>query len=185
MNTKRKTIFLDRDGVINELIDRGEKFLVKGKKVQFTAPFSYSEFKLKNGVKEALEKAGDLGYLRIIVTNQPDVKYGLLPEEEYNHIMEETRKLPVDDVFVCLHTRDDNCSCKKPKTGMFSDADKKWAVDFESSYIVGDLETDILAGDALGLKTILIKAPYNDGVKADFKVDDLREAIELIEEGKG
>lgn len=180
MNIKRKAIFLDRDGVINDLVDRGDNFSITGRMVRFTAPYFLNEFKLKDGVVDGLKSAGEGGFLRIIVTNQPDVRYGVMSEKEYDLIIEETRRLPVDDVYICRHGRDDGCNCRKPKTGMFIEADKKWDIDFTSSFIIGDSDTDIIAGKNIGLKTILVKTSYNDGVEADFYVNNLKEAIDLI-----
>ncbi len=181
MNTKRKTIFLDRDGVINKIVHRGEDFFVFGKKAPITAPFSYDEFLLNDGVDEALEKMGDLGYLRVVVTNQPDIAYGHLPKAEHEKIVSSLMKLPIDDFYACFHKRDDGCNCRKPKTGMFEQADHKWSIDFSKSYVIGDSLTDIQAGESLGLRTILIKAEYNSDVEADLYAKDLKEAINLIE----
>lgn len=180
MNTKKQAIFIDRDGVLNDIVDRGEDFFVQGKKVRRTAPFRYDEFHLKSGVFEALEQIGKLGFLRVLVTNQPDIAYKTMTEAEHERIMADVKKLPLDDIFVCLHGRNDNCDCKKPKPGMLLQAAKKWDIDLASSYIVGDGKGDMEAGRAAGCATILIKTEYNEGTEADMYIDNFTEAPAVL-----
>jgi len=177
---KHAAVFLDRDGVINDIVNRGDDFSVKGKKVRLTAPFKIAEFRIKEGVREALEKIKTLGFLLILVSNQPDIKYGLMTEEDNKEIMEEIKKLPLDDIFICYHGRDDNCSCKKPKPGLLLAASDKWNIDFCDSCIIGDTANDMLAGRATGCRTILIDCFYNREVQSDFRVQNLSEAVCLI-----
>ena len=110
----KRAVFIDRDGVLNHAIDRGSGFFVKGKEVRWTAPYRHHEFQLTEAVAETLEQLGGLGLLRIVVTNQPDLAYGLISKKEYDLIMADLKRLPLDDVFVCLHRRDDGCACRKP-----------------------------------------------------------------------
>ncbi len=177
---KRVAVFLDRDGVINDVVDRGDDFSVKGKKVKMTAPYKYDEFHIKEGVREALEKIKALGFLLILASNQPDIKYGLMTEEDNKEIMEEIKKLPLDDIFICYHGRDDNCPCKKPKPGMLLAAQEKWDIDLSSSCMIGDTANDMMAGWAAGCKTILIDCFYNRDIQSDFRVQNLLEAACLI-----
>jgi D-glycero-D-manno-heptose 1,7-bisphosphate phosphatase len=177
---KRPAVFIDRDGVINYIIDRGDNFFVAGRKVRYTAPHSYAEFKLKPGIGRALKFLSKIGFLRILVTNQPDSKYGLISQEDYERIMKEIFSLGFDDIFVCLHARNEGCKCRKPKPGMFLEARDKWNIDFSSSYIVGDTGIDVRVGKAIGLKTILISADYNRRIKSDFRVGSFLEAALLI-----
>ncbi|MBI2020939.1 HAD-IIIA family hydrolase [Candidatus Giovannonibacteria bacterium] len=173
---KKRAVFLDRDGVINEVVDRGENCEVLGKKVRWTAPWSYQEFRIKSGVNDELSKLGGLGFLKILVTNQPDLTYGLLSQEDHNLIMKDIGKLPFDDVYVCIHGRNDGCDCKKPKPGMLLSAANKWGIDLKGSFIVGDSGSDIEAGKSAGVSTILINGEQNLGVEADYHVSDLPEA---------
>ncbi|MBU2575467.1 HAD-IIIA family hydrolase [Patescibacteria group bacterium] len=180
MTIKNRAIFFDRDGVINDVIDRGEDCFVKGKKVRFTAPWLYDEFHLKDGVHEALKKMKDLGFLLILATNQPDIKYGRMTKQEHERIMSDIRKLPFDAVYVCEHRRDDGCGCKKPKPGMFLQAIKKQNIDCKESYAIGDRSPDLEPAKELGCKTILIESEQGKGVDADYKVLNLQEAVEII-----
>jgi len=180
MSIKTKAIFLDRDGVINNCVDRGEDCVVAGKKVRWTAPWIYNEFHLKSGVKEILYRMKDLDFLLILATNQPDVKYGTMKKEDHERIMSDIHKLPFDDIFVCMHGRDEGCDCKKPKLGMFLQAIKKYNIDCKESYAIGDRSNDLKPAKELGCKTILIKSEQGKGVNADYKVLNLQEAVEII-----
>ncbi len=182
MRKKAKAVFLDRDGVINDVVDRGDNCVVGGKKVRFTAPWTYDEFRLKEGVPEALEEICRCGYLRILVTNQPDMAYGTMTRDAYDRIMADIKKLPLDDSMVCLHTRYDGCSCKKPKPGMLITAAEKWNIDLVSSYIIGDTDEDIGAGTHAGCRTILIAGRQNEGIEADYRATNLREAVTIIKQ---
>lgn len=181
MNIKKRAIFIDRDGVINDAIDRGNgSVTAMFEKNRFTAPHAFAEWKLKAGVPEALEAMGKSGFLRILITNQPDIKYGLLSVEDYEQIMAEVKKLPLDDIFVCLHGRDDGCECKKPKPGMMLQAVVRHQIDLGGSYFIGDSENDIKAAKAVGCPVFLIDASYNRHLTPDWRVADLAEALRII-----
>ncbi|MBU1179783.1 HAD-IIIA family hydrolase [Patescibacteria group bacterium] len=182
MNIKKRAVFLDRDGVINDTVDRGEDFCVFGKKVRWTAPFNYSEFKIKDGVTDALKDIRAAGWLLILVTNQPDVTYGFLSTEEHERIMADTKALPFDDIYVCKHGRNDNCDCKKPKPGMLLSAAEKWDIDLSASVMVGDTESDMGAAKAAGCSFILIDDQYNKNLSVNIRAKSLMEAAEKIKE---
>lgn len=178
----KRALFFDRDGVLNDTVDRGDNFFVQGKKVRWTAPFNYGEFHLRSGVSELLEEAGRLGFLRILVTNQPDVTYGTMSVEEYERIMAEVKKLPFDDIYVCTHGRDDGCLCKKPLPGMLLTAAGKWGIDLNTSYMIGDTKIDTEAAKAAGCVSILLEDGRNSGITADRRAADFSELIRLVQE---
>lgn len=180
MNTKR-AIFLDRDGVINDTVDRGENCFVQGKKVRWTAPWTYSEFHLKQGVREVLKAFHEAGYLVILATNQPDITYGTITREEHERIMADVRQLPLDDIFVCEHGRNDGCECKKPKPDILFDMAKKWGIDLEQSYMVGDTKSDVIAARTAGCKVVIVDNGHNSDLDADYRVSNLQEVRKLIE----
>ncbi len=178
----KRAIFLDRDGVLNDLVDRGDAFEVRGKKIRWSAPYSFQEFSLRSEVPDVLRDMRSLGLLQIVVTNQPDIAYGFLPEADHQKIMATLMQLPLDDAFVCLHTRTDGCSCKKPKPGLLLQAAEKWGIDLASSYIIGDREVDVLAGQAVGCKPILIESAETAELVVPFRASNLRQAFEMIQE---
>lgn len=181
MSKKNIAVFLDRDGVVNDVIDRGENFFAQGRRIRWTAPFKRDELHIKDGVQKALEDIKAFGFLLILVTNQPDIAYGLMAKKDSDEIMEEIKKLSLDDIFICYHGRDDNCSCKKPKPGMLLAAQKKWNIDMSASYMIGDTLDDMTAGLLAGCRTILINSCYNHNIETDFRVNNLFEAVKVIQ----
>lgn len=178
----RRAVFLDRDGVINDVVDRGENCFVQGKHVRFTAPWRYDEFHLKAEAVAALGELKKSGLLKILATNQPDITYGTMPQAEHKRIMAEVKTLPLDDIFVCLHGRQDGCQCKKPKPGLLLLAAEKWNIDLGKSFMVGDEASDMAAGKAVGCTTILISTDRNKDVPADACAQNLTEAVKYIYE---
>jgi len=180
--TGKRALFFDRDGVLNDTVDRGDNFFVLEKKVRWTAPFYYNEFHLKPGVAEMLETVGKLGFLRILATNQPDITYGTMPPEEHERIMAEVNKLPLDDIYICTHGRHDGCVCKKPLPGMLLTAAEKWGIDLASSYMIGDTKGDTEAAKAAGCVSILLDDGRNGAIPADRRAAKFDDIIRLIQE---
>lgn len=175
----RKAAFIDRDGVLNDLVFRGEDFKMGGKPFPWTAPWKIQELQLKRGVKDALEIMERKGYLRVLITNQPDIATGRMPREEYDRIMNVFRGLPLSGFYVCLHLPKDNCPCRKPKPGMILDAAVVHRVDRGSSFMIGDLETDVEAGLAAGVRTVRVGESI-EFTTAHFRVRDIMEAALLL-----
>jgi D-glycero-D-manno-heptose 1,7-bisphosphate phosphatase len=175
---KSKAIFLDRDGVIDKVITR------KGK---ISCPRKLKEFKILPNVKKCLKIFKEMGFLNIIVTNQPDISRGFLKRENLEKMHRVIMKrLPVDEIKVCPHDNKDNCSCRKPKPGLILEAVKKWSIDLKKSYLIGDSWKDIEAGKTAGLKTLLIRRKYNKDLKENynFEARNLKDAVEIIKKIK-
>lgn len=168
-----RAVFIDRDGVIFRPTSR------MGSSGP-TAPFSVNEAVLFEGLEEALAMLKECGFLRILVTNQPDIAYGHLSESEWERIHLKLGHLDFDDTFVCFHRKEDGCECRKPKPGMLLTAQRKWGIDPATSYMVGDTDKDMSAAKRAGCKNILVDAPYNRSVGADFRASSFLEAARLI-----
>jgi D-glycero-D-manno-heptose 1,7-bisphosphate phosphatase len=169
-----KAIFLDRDGVINEAVMRNNLP---------ASPRKLEEFKFLPEVAAVLEEFKSLGFLNIIVSNQPDVSRGLMEAkdlEKMNELMKE--RLKIDEIRNCTHDNKDNCNCRKPKPGMMLEAAAKWSIDLEKSFLIGDSWKDMEAGQAAGCKTFLIRRNYNNSLKNgyDFEVNNLKKALQII-----
>jgi len=165
-------VFLDRDGVLNPLIEEegGHR-----------SPRTAEEFELDDGAARIVAELREAGYRVFIVTNQPDLARGKLPLEELRVMNSRIRaRLGVDDLRVCPHDDADECECRKPAPGMLHVLAKRWGVDLSASYMVGDTWRDVDAGRAAGCTTILIRRPYNIDVEADHVADTLEEAAALI-----
>jgi len=143
-------IFLDRDGVINEFPGHGEYVTtLKG-------------FKFIKGSKEALALLKEHGFDVYVVSSQGGVSKGLFTKEKLDKITKnmltqiEKSGGRIKKVLYCLHTKEDNCDCKKPKTGLFVKAVGNIGDDLKNIYFIGDDKIDIEAGRNLGCKTILV-----------------------------
>jgi D-glycero-D-manno-heptose 1,7-bisphosphate phosphatase len=173
INPKMKAVFLDRDGVLNRavIIDRKPY-----------PPSSIDEVVIPDGVREGLIELKELGYLLIVVTNQPDVARRtttLKKVDEINNYL--LKNLKIDDIFCCFHDSNDNCDCRKPKPGMIYTAEKKWNIDLSQSYIIGDRWKDIETGKNSGIKTILIDFDYNEKyVEPNYTCSNFQEAKMII-----
>jgi len=90
--------------------------------------------------------------------------------------------LKVDDIFICNHSREDNCNCRKPKVGLFKKAIKKYSIDIYQSYMIGDRKIDIDAGNKLNLKTIFIDKNYLEEKpnNFDYKCFSLYSSLKFI-----
>lgn len=171
---KQKAIFLDRDGTINKYVG----FLR-----------NIDEFELIDNAAEAIRKINDSGYLAIVVTNQPVIARGEVTIDELNMIHNKMETLLgkngayLDDIFYCPHHPDKgyegerveykcDCDCRKPKPGLILKAAEKYNIDLEKSWVIGDSESDVMAGNAAGCKTICIGS--------DNKHKNLLEAVNEI-----
>ncbi|WP_058304312.1 D-glycero-alpha-D-manno-heptose-1,7-bisphosphate 7-phosphatase [Gorillibacterium timonense] len=164
-----RAVFLDRDGVINECqTDRVRH--VNHPHQLFLFP----------GVPEAIKALNDAGYLVFVVTNQGGIGFGFMKEASLHAIHERMTKLLLEkgailtDIAYCPHRPKAGCECRKPKPGMLKRLAEKHAIDMSASIMVGDRDTDIMAGRAAGCKTVRIGAPDLD---ADHSAPSLAEAV--------
>ena len=169
-----RAVFLDRDGVINRCEVRNGKPY---------SPRCLDDFRLLPGAAAAVQALKNAGLLVIVVTNQPDIGNGLVGV----HIVESMhdrlrRRLAIDDIKMCPHRQDAGCDCRKPKPGMLLEAARRWQIDLDKSFIVGDRWTDVVAGQAVGCYTIFIDRGYQEPRLAtpNNSTKSLRSAARLI-----
>lgn len=164
----RAAVFLDRDGVINKEV----KFLHKPEQLE-----------LIPGAADAIRLINQKGYLAIVVTNQPVIARNMCSIEELEtiHATLETmlgkEHAYLDAVYYCPHHPDGGypeerkeykiaCDCRKPKPGMILQAAKDWNIDLSQSYMIGDSENDVKAGENAGVKqTFRISQNEPDSLK--------------------
>ena len=157
-STKNKAIFLDRDGVINEIIEHPELRDIKEKICK--DPLNIKEFKIIPGIKKTIQKFRYAGYKIIIVSNQPGLAKGFYKKELLDQINKLIKKeLNIDHIYYCLHHPDytGECNCRKPKPGLLLKAAKELNINLNGSIMIGDQEKDIIAGKSAGCKTHLVK----------------------------
>jgi len=158
LKMKQKAVFIDRDGTINVFND----FI--------TDP---EDFELVDGAAEAVKIINDLGYLAIVITNQPVIARGEVDFQTLDliHMKMETdlgrQGAYIDDLFYCPHHPDSgfagerleykiDCDCRKPKPGMILKAAEKYNIDLAQSYMVGDDKRDVQAGINAGCKPVFL-----------------------------
>ncbi len=169
----KKAFFFDRDGIINEVVMRGEKV---------GNPRMLSELVIREEIASLLEISHSYGFLNIVVTNQGDISRGDMAKsdlEEMHTYIQAT--LPLHDIRYCPHGSDHECECRKPKAGMLLTAAAEFDIDLSKSLLIGDSWKDIGAGEAAGCLTIYLKTPYNSVMEdADYVIYSLGEVIPIL-----
>ena len=149
-----KAVFLDRDGVLNRVYVRDGKSY---------APRNIKDFILLPYAVPSVKKLREAGYLVIVVTNQPDINNGLITRENVDKMhIQLKRKTLVNEIFLCPHSREENCGCRKPKAGMLIEAANLFHINLRKSFMIGDRASDIAAGLEAGCRTIFINRKYNE-----------------------
>ena len=150
-HTPQPTIFLDRDGTINEEVE----YLHQEKK-----------FKLIPDALEGIKKMQQLGYRIAIITTQAGIGLGYFTEEDFYQVNKIFLKachdegIVVDKIYYCPHSKADKCTCRKPKIALFQRAKKEIPADLPNSIMIGDKTSDIQAGKNAGIYTILVKTGH-------------------------
>lgn len=176
---KYSAVFLDRDGVINERIIGG----------YVTKP---EEFVFLTGAVEGIRILSSIFEYVFIVTNQQGIarKFMTLEQLESIHaLMRNTIEASggrINGIYFCPHNVNDECSCRKPKNGMFQNAISDYPdINISSSYMIGDTMNDLLFGKASGLKTILISKEVQYDITtlrlADMQYGSLFDAAKHLE----
>jgi D,D-heptose 1,7-bisphosphate phosphatase len=163
-----QAVFLDRDGVINQLAFFPDFGLID-------SPLNPDQFNLILGAAEAIKTFNKLGLKVIVISNQPAIAKGKMTMELFYAIQQKMYTLlqkggaHLDDEFYCFHHPHASkykykvvCDCRKPKPGLILQAKAKWGLNPSDCYMVGDGLTDIQAGYDAGCKTILIGEPKCD-----------------------
>lgn len=149
---KKKAIFLDRDGVLNN--EESNYYIYKEQ-----------DFFLNPGIGNALQLLKEKGYIFIVITNQGGISKGFYTIEDVEKVHLKLRKLlsefdvDLKEIYYCPHHSDnENCLCRKPKPLSIEKAIARFDIDPGQSWMIGDRDTDIEAGKAAGLKTLKVKA---------------------------
>lgn len=138
-----KTIFLDRDGVINEYL---EQDYVK----------NFGEFRIIRGFGEFWEKHKD-HYQFIVITNQAGINKGIVDLSFFVRLSKFLiQKFSIKAIYFCPHRPEENCPCRKPKNLLLRKAIQRFSVNLENSYFIGDSYTDLECSESLGIKFILV-----------------------------
>lgn len=178
MDIRKPAVFLDRDGVVTK-----EKSYVCTVKDMEIFPYA----------AECIQQIKNKGYYTIIVTNQSGIARGLFTENDLQMMHQYLKKeTGVDAVYYCPHHPEGKiqkyrkiCHCRKPEKGMIEQACSEYRIDLDRSFMVGDRAGDIIMGQRMGLKTVLLESGYGlERLEADIKPDyilrDLRKVADVL-----
>lgn len=188
MSAARPAVFLDRDGVLNELVvdprdGRGE------------SPLRVSDVRLTAGAASAAKALRGAGFVLVCVTNQPGAAKGQAPVATLLAIQRRVAELlarqgaQLDAWRMCMHHPDGvvaelsgRCACRKPAPGMLLDAARELGLDLTRSWIIGDTDADVAAGKAAGCRTALVENPASAhkrprGEDWDVRAGDVQDAV--------
>lgn len=173
-------VFVDRDGTVIE-----EKDFIK----------TPDEMEFLPGSIEAIKILRELGYKIIVISNQSGIGRGILTEEMVTKVNEsflerlKKENAEIDALYFCPHRPEDNCDCRKPRTGLIQKAVEEHKLDLKDAVVIGDKLSDVELGRNLGAKTVLVLTGYGKKEaekanvtqrKPDFIADDLYEAVNWL-----
>tara|TARA_B110000116_G_scaffold270167_1_gene287615 strand:+ start:993 stop:1493 length:501 start_codon:yes stop_codon:yes gene_type:complete len=150
---KKKAVFLDRDGVINE------------NRIDYVK--NTNELKIFDFVGSAITELKSMGFLVVVVTNQSAINRGLTTEKLVNEIHDEIQKYlknyetVIDGFYFCPHKPNEKCNCRKPKPGLLEKAILEIGIEPNKSWMIGDNDSDITAGIEVGCQTIKLDNNFN------------------------
>ena len=166
---RNKALFIDRDGIFNELIFRDGNY---------HSPRDWNE--IKHYSMEGIQKVKELGFKLLMVTNQPDIERKIIQESFINELHSFYQKnYQLDKVYLCPFSSDTH-PLKKPNPGMFHLAEKDFDLDLSKSFLLGDTERDTLAASRCGLTSLLWNRDYNLEVQSDFRVASVQEVLKIL-----
>jgi D-glycero-D-manno-heptose 1,7-bisphosphate phosphatase len=185
-----KAVFLDRDGVINEMVFRKDRN-------EYEPPHSIDELKLFSSTIESLKLLQDNSFFLFLVSNQPDYAKGKCTLEDLYAVHKKLdeifseNKIIFKEYYYCYHHPNGvvkeysyECECRKPKPYFVKKAVTEYNINVEASWLVGDRDTDIICGHTVGLKSILIEndnsKEYQGKSKPDLIFKNLYEATKNI-----
>ncbi len=169
-----KAVFLDRDGTINV---NNPEYVHK-----------INDFKFVPGAISALKKLSKTNYKIIIATNQSGISRGYFREDNLRQLHKwmiselNKRGVRIDKIYYCPHGPNDNCSCRKPKPGMFFQAAKDFSINLSKSWLIGDEQRDVIVGREANIKTIKIgtSMPKKLKIEPNYYAKNILEAVDVI-----
>ena len=157
-------IFLDRDGVINEVIYRNSVI---------SSPRTMEEFVLREEISQFIERFKNTKNF-YVVTNQPDISRGLLKLHSLEKMHELIlSRLSIKKILYCPHTDSDQCENRKPNPGMINQLIKEFNLKKENCLLIGDTFKDMKAANKAKISSVLIKTSYNEQLKNAVFIDSL------------
>tara|TARA_B100000287_G_C20555824_1_gene750376 strand:+ start:127 stop:645 length:519 start_codon:yes stop_codon:yes gene_type:complete len=165
-------IFLDRDGIINEVIIRG---------TEVSSPRNFNEFKFRSEIREFVKELHNQRKRIFIVSNQPDIARGKLSKKDLGDMTKLIKKeLKITEISYCTHDDKDGCNCRKPQPGLITNYIKKYKLSESKSVMIGDSIKDMKAAQNAGIKSILLKTEHNKSIKNSIEYVHIFQLLELL-----
>lgn len=169
-----KNLFLDRDGIINEIVIRENKI---------GSPRAVKEFKIRKEFFNFYTKIQSLNLNLFVVSNQPDIARKLMSQNVLNQINKIlAQHFIFKEICYCTHDNSNNCLCRKPKPGLINKLIKKYNLKKEDSIIIGDNYKDIFAGQNAKISTAFLSTSYNKNFSCnpDYTITTLLEIVDKL-----
>ncbi len=135
-----------------------------------------TSFEFYPKVIEGLQILQAHGYRLIVVTNQSRISKGIISKEDYekkkNEIILEAKENGIKEIqfYCCPHTDNDKCTCRKPKIGLYEEANNQNKIDIEQSYMIGDMGmSDMMFAHNIGLKKVLVLTGVGKGSLNEYR----------------
>lgn len=173
-----KAIFFDRDGVINE---------------DFGYVYAQKEFIFTENIFNLLKYCKEKGFLLLLITNQSGIGRGYYTLKDFEELTEymqsELKKrlgFGFDRIYFCPHSSEEECMCRKPKTGMIDEAKKDYNLNLKECFLIGDKPTDIQAGENANIGYKILLKNSNEslvGIKdfyTAFSINDILETMKKL-----
>ena len=170
-----KTIFFDRDGVLNDLVEG-----VDGK---LRAPYNLTELKINYQARDLINQTKN-SFNFALFTNQPDIGNRKLKQQDFDKIQYEISAAysEISDFLVCPHAQELLCTCRKPSPQMLIEYAATHNCNLENSWVIGDRWIDIAAGHSAGCSTILLEKWYSWDATSDGSepISSLQPTISVV-----
>lgn len=166
LRSNRVTVFLDRDGVINE----DSREYVK----------TWAEFRFIGKSPEAVARLTEAGFRIIVITNQSGIGRGIIRPRDLAKMHERMREAlrerggEITDIFFCPHRPDEGCSCRKPRTDMIRMACDKYGIDPADAWMVGDSAKDIECAINAGCRSLLVMTGNGPAAEVELARKEIR-----------
>jgi histidinol-phosphate phosphatase family protein len=172
----RRTLFLDRDGVVIE--DVGY-------------PSDPADVRLLDGALRGMAHIARAGWCLVLVSNQSGVGRGLVSREQaeavHRQMVDELGAggVSLDGAYYCLHAPDDGCECRKPSPALLLQASQDLGLDLSRSILVGDRESDLEAGQRAGCRVVAFGPNgWGAGSADDLSAPDWPALVALLGAGE-
>ena len=180
-NKAEKIIFIDRDGVINE--DPIGDYVKQ-----------WRDFHFIDGALEALRRLRHANFAIVVISNQAGIGDGIFTKEALKetteYMLKELKKggVEIRGIYYCLHGKEENCECRKPKTGLLEQAAREIKFKPKETFFIGDKVSDVQAGERFGLRTLFVLTGHgekdrmrlNDAEYPERIFPSLKEAVDYI-----